>query len=883
MSNNQSYQYDSGTIPQAQNQSAVSHTQKLIEKFTKSLAEFNQRRGLSLSDLTVNNTYIHPYRLYALVKKCGGLNQTNQNQQWPLIAKELDLGMDVTVGEKVASQYSKYIHPFELHLQSQSVQQLQQGNQDQSNSNSVSDASQPSRLQEHQRNFSNTSVSSMSSGNTPAVTSDSVNISKEKANSNPSGGIKDKKSLKADLKNSKVSKDADSKIRPKPHVMVPTSDFLYLPQKHKIEYKGGYDVQVLSRLGTEVDALSPEFPLFQELGTVHIHSITFALKSQSSGEIRQALDKLALVSSNPSQNILLQNCPGLGDALGSVGLDLLQTLLSDKQSSLRNKYDTHKDFNIFSEREDNKMDAENSNEDEDDDDDNDNDLITSIFNEFKSWNSSEKDIQFHVDSLTGDPALENDNSESIEKLNKFIQEDDNKFDNDVEMSDKNNTPLQNLTKDRTPVGFPNYLQLLDSSKDELDSLNFSKHTSTQSFWEEVLLDRLICVTMILRNLSFTDTNQSSIVNEPAIMKFIFGLIRSLAEVPNLIHLKRRQLSIHKDLITLLANLGLNMSFPSRADAFCVLLFILSFSPESNPFESTIDNSKLGEKNLFFGEYNPLVHKYLGCAVDAFAKLIPCDPPNRQYLREIFLNISTDEEYLNLLDRYLQDRKLKPYEFLTDAFVLVTSTLPRSDFRVIPKALEARTPLLQQSLLVAESLVSMIPEYGFFDEQDSKETATTDSNEITTNRLEDVIEKQKIFNVAFSWLEAVIGFGPTLLRASCVLGAVLYSRPMDSSNSNNPFAKFTRRSASILKSLGQKAMTFEIKMQKKAQADDITDNDSFNNEKSSAYIPPGILPTVEALFGALLTTDMNETVISQLCQLWEEGDDYVYSMMQHNKN
>lgn len=860
---------DTGNAP------SISQPQKLIETFIKSLAEFNKRRRLSLKDLTVNNVQIHPYRLYVVVKKHGGFSEITQKQQWHLIAQQLGLPMDISIGKEIAMQYIKYIHPFELHLQSQSFQQTSQQNDGQSFNNSVESPRQPSNVQENQsqsaiRNASKDSSSPVNQ-NLPLSGSTDASKSNESAIPTSTASSDDKRKNSVNTKNSKVSKDTSNpKMRPKPHVLVPSLNSLYVPQKRKIEYKGGYDVQVLSRLGTEVDALSPEFPLFQELGTVNIHAITFALKSQMPGEIRQALDKLALVSSNPSQNIVLQKCPGLGDALGTVGLGLLQTLLLEKDTT-----QNHFSFQIeeaFGKRSDKAEDVGN-----DDEDDNDSDLITGVFNAFKNWNSAKTDIQFHVDSLTGDPVLETDNLQSSEKLEKFIQDDDNKYDDNAEAADKNTSLFKNIPNNQ-PFGFPNYLDLLDLGKNELESLHYSKRTNTESFWKEVLLDRLICVTMILRNLSFTDTNQTSIVEEPEVMKFIFGLIRALAEVPGLIHLKRRQLSIHKDLITLLANLGLSISFPSRADAFCVLLFILSFSPEPHPLESNISESKLQQKNLFFGEYNPLVHRYFGCAVDAFAKLIPRDPPNRQYFNEIFLNTCIDEEYLELLNRYLQKRELKPYEFLTKAFVFVTATIPRSDFRVIPRALESRIPLLQQSLLVAESLVSMVPQYGYFDENPIP--TADESNDSALRNLELVVEKQKTYNVAFNWLEAVEGFGPTLLRASCVLGAVLYAQPISSSASNNPFAKFTRRSASILRALGQKAMAFEIINQKKGSNDNEAEIDTIINDSSAAYIPPGILPTVEALFGALLTTDMNETVVSQLCQLWEEGDDYVYSMMQN---
>lgn len=177
---------------------------------------------------------------------------------------------------------------------------------------------------------------------------------------------------------------------------------------------------------------------------------------------------------------------------------------------------------------------------------------------------------------------------------------------------------------------------------------------------------------------------------------------------------------------------------------------------------------------------------------------------------------------------------------------------------------------------------MIPDYGYFD--DLRVTfSSVDIDSAIAKNMEQVLEVQKSFNVAFCWFEAVDGFGPTLLRASCILGAGLHVRAHPSTNSSNPFSNFSRRSASILRALGQKAMSFEITIHKKSQAENSGENGVSKSEytASSSYLPPGILPTVETLFGALLTSDMNETVITQLSQLWEEGDDYIYSMMQNN--
>lgn len=888
---------------------SIAQNQKLAETFLTSLEEFNRIQGQPLSSCPlINDRKVNPYKLYIAVKKYGGYSSIVKNNHWHLIAHDLDIDDSEGSLRAIANIFAKFIQPFDLHVQSRinadqeplksqnqviDQKQLQLSMSDQS----LEEYTYRQQLEEQQQNLQklmqNLSENEklLNPGN--IISADQKPLFPLRNNTrtvpiyNPDNpqNLQDTYGVREFSKNDIVP---NLQVKPNPLIKLPHEKNQYIPKKRKIEFKGGYDVQVLSRIGTDVDSLSPEFPLFQELGTVNIHATTLGLKSQISSEVRQALDKLALVSSNPSQSILLQECPGLANALGNVGLDLLTTLQS-KQISKNSKFD-----GLNNDDKDKKMEGtgEEDGEEEDDDDD-EPDLITSVFNAYHKWDSSEKDVSFYVDSLTGDPAVSHSDQTAINSLEKTIQEDDTKFDDELVTNDDRTYGLKDSGETERKIknfGFPTYIDLLDLSKNELDSLHKSKRTHSSSFWKEVLLDRLICVTMILRNLSFTDTNQSSLVEEPMIMKFVFGLIRSIAENPNLIHLKRRQLSIHKDLITLLANLGLSVTFPSAADSFCALLLILSFSAEPYPFRDkwsfdSISSDNENKNAIYFGEYNPTVHRYLGCAVDALAKIIPRDPPNRTFFHEIFLNTCTDEEYLMLLEQYLQGRKLQPFEFLTKVFALVISTVPRSDFRVIPKALELRIPLLHQSLLVAENLVSMIPEYGFFNDI-ILGYSSLDNDKRSTGIYQSILEEQKKYNVSLKWLDAIEGFGPTLLRASCVLGAILQSKSqVGNGNDRNPFSNVTKRSVSILRELGEKAMLFETSRDASCDNNYLTDINFKTEYVSSAneifnfyqHLPPGILPTTEALFGALLTSNMNEAVVSQLCQFSEEGINYIRVM------
>lgn len=693
-------------------------------------------------------------------------------------------------------------------------------------------------------------------------------------------------------------------VTSKPLLRLAKENGKYLPKKRKIDSAGGYNIQELSRLGSDVDSLAPDFPLFQELGTVEINAVMMALKSMIPGEVRQALDKLALLSSNPMVPIALQECPGLVTALGMVGLDLLNNLNSGKKINT---------VDVL---------TGNAPGDEPVDDDSEKDLISSVFNAYRNWDDSNDDLVIQIDSLTGEPVdAAKENSFATEALDSIIAADDADFDKE---STSPETKFTALTEGGA-FGFTHYQTLLESSRDEVESLHSERRSHVSTFWQDALVDRFMCVTLILRNLSFTDTNQPSMVRDPTTLKLIFELIRALASNPNLVFSLRRRLCLQKDLITLLANLGLYISIPSPADAFSILLLILSFSPEDSPYKAS--PTELGKDTLMFAEYSPVTHRYLGCAIDALAKLIPRDPPNRGYFEEILLNICTDEEYLSLLRTHLQGRKLQPYEFLTRTFALAISIVPRSDFRTISKALEIRRPLLQQALLIADNLAMIVPNHGAHEDILNGMSSKFNCSEQYINFYNDILAEQENYNLAFKWLEASEGFGPTLLRAACALGAVFNPQAAANRGEINPFAKITQRSIGILKTLGQKAMTFEIACKNnsvvlsndegtdtqaeqtaisqeatnKEQLSDassfkkdstVTTSESASSSSSSSStslselrrfnMPTKVLPTMEAILGALLARNMNDTVVRSLCSFSEEGSNFVATMQNLEK-
>ncbi|KAI0104720.1 hypothetical protein GGR51DRAFT_521834 [Nemania sp. FL0031] len=201
-------------------------------------------------------------------------------------------------------------------------------------------------------------------------------------------------------------------------------------------------------------------------------------------------------------------------------------------------------------------------------------------------------------------------------------------------------------------------------------------------------DRLIAITTILRNLSFLEPNQVWLADE-VVIKFFCSLIRSLGTHEGLLRTAQNTLDIMKDVVVILSNVAASVELPGRDQAFCLLQFILSFAPSPTP--------SLAAEKLVFSPFEPLVHKYLPYALEALAKLLARDEPNRTHYKTM---IATDALSSN------------PYELLTRTFALVISPVPYHSNEVrpgiLPLSVDSRKPLLMQGLLAADIIAQLAP-------------------------------------------------------------------------------------------------------------------------------------------------------------------------------
>ncbi|EPE02610.1 arid bright dna binding domain-containing protein [Ophiostoma piceae UAMH 11346] len=198
------------------------------------------------------------------------------------------------------------------------------------------------------------------------------------------------------------------------------------------------------------------------------------------------------------------------------------------------------------------------------------------------------------------------------------------------------------------------------------------------------VDYLLCITTIFRNLSFNPHNQTTLADETTI-KFLSQVIRYAGTRNMFLRTQVNMLEFMKDVIILLSNISGSIELPDRDETFCLLQFLLAFAPTPLP--------SLADDHLFFPPYQPTLQPYLPPAVDALAKLLARDEPNRTHFRNLFSMPGAAD-------------------LLTQTFALAISPIPEHlremRPRHLPPVLEARKPMLMQGLLAADIVASLAP-------------------------------------------------------------------------------------------------------------------------------------------------------------------------------
>ena len=301
-----------------------------------------------------------------------------------------------------------------------------------------------------------------------------------------------------------------------------------------------------------------------------------------------------------------------------------------------------------------------------------------------------------------------------------------------------------------------YEDVLRSSRMEIDMLQDVPPFGSLDHELDGAVERLICITTILRNLSFVELNQKPLADS-IVVRSICTIIRYLGTRNMLLRTHGNTLDFMKDIIIYLSNLSQVIELPGKEEALSLLHFLLAFAPCPPP-------TNPGSDIVMFSPYQPSLHRYLPPAVDSLAKLLARDEPNRSLYRTLFLNDYTSSP---------------PFDLLTRSFALAISPVPEFGKGNLIPLVEARKPYLVQGLLAAEILANLAP---------GSETG-----------------------IARLWLSSADGFALSLLRLVCLLSTDRGTGPSRNQLAgrtrdleNQPYFPITHRGIAVLRRLAEKS-------------------------------------------------------------------------------
>lgn len=251
-----------------------------------------------------------------------------------------------------------------------------------------------------------------------------------------------------------------------------------------------------------------------------------------------------------------------------------------------------------------------------------------------------------------------------------------------------------------------YNEVTRNCQFENTSLTDAPQFGTLDYELDRAVDRLICITTILRNFSFSEANFAPL-GIPPVAQLFANVFRYMGTRNNFLRTSHNTLDFMKDAVILLSNLAHVVQIPGKEEALSLLTFLLAFSPEPKPTSAS--------GKVMFAAFDSTIDRYTPAAVDGLAKMLAKDDPNRTYFKAIFSGDGSSPT--------------QP-ELLTRAFGLAISCVPDKKPMAV---VDGRKVFLMQGLLSADVL-----------------TTFADGS------------------LAKKWLESADGFASHLLRLSCAL-------------------------------------------------------------------------------------------------------------------
>lgn len=420
----------------------------------------------------------------------------------------------------------------------------------------------------------------------------------------------------------------------------------YVPIRKRVEGYCGYDIKSLSSIGGEIDSSKPVYLFSPELGSVSIHALAMSLKSYKSGNIGEtvcALNTLLVITSDSNYTFRLSDCPELLDSLSEVGLLLVRQIVDNRNED--SSYVDIEDLPL-------------------------NNNVDKVFDSYVNKNSLiGEDIGVTVDSLTGE--IWKDEFADL-KLDEYFSIPE--IDGSREQSEKK---FAHSSQETSNCFIPDYMTTLLEYKWE-KKYHFSDLQTSSAVNDQIrLIDQLITVTMILRNISFYEANRGRMARDDFFKDLLFGIIKAVSTAPGRFRHARRRLCLLKSCLLILDNVAFILMLRSLEEAFLAFLLISSFGPNLS------EGNQIPEVSLD-------VYIYLPYSVDALVKLLVREPYNRSLLYAVLTgNFSlaassyTDSKRLNITEPDKEEtKKLIVAYFSGDVAAFETGSLFVRAFRFL---------------------------------------------------------------------------------------------------------------------------------------------------------------------------------------------------------
>ncbi|KAL7666918.1 hypothetical protein ABC855_g580 [[Candida] zeylanoides] len=638
----QPQQSPTGTPGQSQPPSGAQLAQMQMELFLTTLYDFMARRGSPISPPVINNKKVNLFLLYYMCQKLGGSQQLLKafqnplpaNSPWTLIAQKLGLfeGIDVQnpqarmrVEREVASCFVKLLLPYEqysntpegnrdihqrkLQFQKQIMQRMQQQQQQQQQMQASGSQmppqrppsqQQPKQLSRHTSSQNSPMVTqtphTQSPGITPGMAANSPALSSaptpqqrkasriSAASNHASPTVQQRAPSIAS--EALAAPDASAVGTPTAAARGPTAIREYVPMRRTIDTHGGRDIRALSQVAGEIEITKPVYLFAPEIGSISIHALVMSLKTFSgvaSSEVSSALNTLLVTTSDANLGFKLADCPELLDALSILGLKVLDVIL--QKSKGKRLYEDGDNLPT-------------------------NSKVDDVFNAYKRRRPDsedglvDEDIELVVNSLTGEVVDGEDDDES-------------EAEEDGESLFSSNGDAGSPATPQFAIA--DYMTNLQEFRKE-NKHHFSRIQTKSANDDQVMfVDQLITVTMVLRNISFAESNKLVMASSSVLRDLVFAIVKAIASNPQRFVFHRKILCLLKDCLLMVNKTAFNMELRSLEEAFLIFVLLTSFGPQ--PGEA-IAHADLDD------------YSYLPFAVDAFTKLLVREPHNRSLLQAV---------------------------------------------------------------------------------------------------------------------------------------------------------------------------------------------------------------------------------------------------------